>query len=75
MTEATAVDADRDDAVHAGQILDGAKMIAEYLTHLGFPDMTEKKVFSWASDGRLPTKKIGARIVTTKRALQRHFGL
>ena len=25
-----------DDAIHAGQILDGAKAIAKYLVHLGF---------------------------------------
>jgi hypothetical protein len=64
-----------DDAVYAGQILDGAKSIAEYLVHLGFADMTEKKVFHWAADGRLPVKKIGNRIVANKRALLRHFGL
>jgi hypothetical protein len=64
-----------EDAAYAGQILDGAKMIAQYLVHLGFADMTEKKVFHWAADGRLPVKKIGNRIVANKRALLRHFGL
>jgi hypothetical protein len=64
-----------DDALHAGQILDGAKMIAKYLIHLGFADMTEKKVFHWAADGRLPVKKIGNRLVANKGALLRHFGL
>jgi hypothetical protein len=64
-----------DDVIHAGQILDGAKAIAKYLIHLGFADMTEKKVFHWAADGRLPVKKIGNRIVANKRALLRHFGL
>jgi hypothetical protein len=63
------------DAVHAGQILDGAKKIAKYLVHLGFADMTEKKVFHWAANGRLPVKKIGKRLVASKRALLRHFGL
>ena len=47
-------DKNTDDAIYAGQILDGAKMIASYMIHLGFADMTEKKVFHWASDGRLP---------------------
>jgi hypothetical protein len=64
-----------DDSIYAGQILDGAKMIAQYLVHLGFADMTEKKVFHWAADGRLPVKKIGNRLVANKRALLRHFGL
>ena len=64
-----------DDAIYAGQILSGAKMIAQYLTHLGFADMTEKKVFHWAADGRLPVRKIGNRLVANKRALLRHFGL
>ncbi len=75
MTTDSAGSAHTDDAAYAGQILDGGKMIARYLVHLGFSDMTEKKVFQWAADGRLPTKKIGVRIVTTKRALQQHFGL
>lgn len=64
-----------DDLHHAGQILDGGKKIAAYLTHLGFPDMSEKKVFQWAADGRLPVKKIGSRIVTHKRLLLKYFGL
>jgi hypothetical protein len=64
-----------DDAAYAGQVLDGAKMIAKYLVHLGFVDMTEKKVFHWAADGRLPVKKIGNRLVANKRTLLRHFGL
>jgi hypothetical protein len=64
-----------DDAVYAGQVLDGAKMIAQYLVHLGFTDMTEKKVFHWAANGRLPVKKIGNRLVANKRTLLRHFGL
>ncbi len=64
-----------DDAIHAGQILDGAKAIAKYLVHLGFTDMTEKKVCHWAADGRLPVKKIGNRLVANKRAPRRHFGL
>jgi len=64
-----------DDAVYAGQILDGAKMISKYLVHLGFADMTEKRVFHWASDGRLPVKKIGNRLVANKQSLLRHFGL
>jgi len=59
--------------MYAGQILDGANMIAQYLVHLGFADMTEKKVFHWAADGRLPVKKIGNRIVANKRALLRHL--
>jgi hypothetical protein len=64
-----------DDTLYAEQILDGAKMIAAYLAHLGFPQMTEKKVFHWAADGRLPVKKIGNRLVANKRTLLRHFGL
>lgn len=64
-----------DDATYAGQVLDGARNIADYLSHIGFPDMTEKKVFHWAADGRLPVKKIGNRIIANKRALLRHFGL
>jgi hypothetical protein len=64
-----------EDGAYAGQILDGAKMIAQYLVHLGFADMTEKKVFHWAADGRFPVKKIGNRIVANKRALLWHFGL
>ena len=63
-----------DDAAYAGQILDGAKVIAQYLRHLGF-EMTERRVFHWAADGRLPVKKIGSRIVANKWALLRHFGL
>jgi hypothetical protein len=63
------------DAAYAGQILNGAKTIAKYLVHLGFTDMTEKKVFHWAADGRLPVKKIGNRLVANKRTLVRHFGL
>src|SRR5690348_5906027 len=68
-------DQDAADSMHAGQILDGAKRIAEYLALLGFTEMTPKLVFCWASDGRLPVKKIGSRLVTTKRALHGHFGL
>lgn len=64
-----------DDGDHAGQILDGAKRITKYLIYLGFDDMTEKKVFQWAADGRLPVKKIGNRIVANKRAVLRHLGL
>jgi hypothetical protein len=64
-----------DDSTHAGQILDGAKMIARYMVHLGFGDMTEKRVFHWAADGRLPVKKIGNRLVANKPTLLRHFGL
>ena len=60
---------------HAGQVLDGAKAIQRYLVHLGFTEMTEKRVFHWAANGRLPVKKIGNRLVTTKRRLLRHFGL
>lgn len=60
---------------YAGQILDGAKSIAAYLVYLGFTDMNEKKVFNWAADGRLPVKKIGNRLVASKRLLVRHFGL
>jgi hypothetical protein len=60
---------------HADQILDGAKVITKYLIYLGFSDMTEKKVFHWAADGRLPVKKLGHRIVANKRTLLRHFGL
>jgi hypothetical protein len=65
----------KDDALYAAQILDGAKMIAKYLVHLGFTDMTEKKVFHWAADGRLPVKKIGNRLIANKPTLLRHFGL
>jgi hypothetical protein len=61
-------------ARHAGQILDGAKMIAEYLSLLGF-EMTERRVFHWAADGRLPVKKIGMRLIANKRTLLHHFGL
>jgi|SRR5579862_4877397 len=64
-----------DDAVYAGQILDGAKNIAKYLIYLGFSDMTEKKVFHWAADGRLPVKKIGNRLITNKHLIQRHLNL
>jgi hypothetical protein len=64
-----------DDGAYAGQILDGAKTIAKYLIYLGFTDMTEKKVFHWAADGRLPVKKIGNRLVANKRKLLRHFGI
>jgi hypothetical protein len=64
-----------DDAAYAGQILDGARNIAKYLIYLGFAEMTEKKVFHWAADGRLPVKKIGNRLVSNKRVLARHFGL
>lgn len=64
-----------DDDQYAGQILDGAKTITRYLVYLGFTDMTEKMVFHWAADGRLPVLKIGNRLVTNKRAIHRHFGL
>jgi predicted transcriptional regulator len=60
---------------HAGQVLDGAKAIQRYLVHLGFTAMTEKRVFHWAANGRLPVKKIGNRLVANKRALLRHLGL
>jgi hypothetical protein len=63
------------DAIYAGQILDGARAITEYLIHLGFTAMTEKRVFHWAADGRLPVTKIGHRLVANKRALLRHFGI
>ncbi len=69
------IEVNKDDALYAGQILDGAKMIAKYMVYLGFSDMTEKKVFHWAADGRMPVKKIGNRLVTNKRALLRHFAL
>jgi hypothetical protein len=64
-----------DDLRHEGQILDGGKNIAAYLAYLGFSDMSDKKVFQWAADGRLPVKKIGNRIVANKRTLLCHFGL
>jgi hypothetical protein len=70
-----AIEVNNDDAAYAGQILDGAKTIAQYLVYLGFTDMTEKKVFHWAADGRLPIKKIGHRLVANKRTLLRHLGL
>jgi hypothetical protein len=63
------------DIVHIGQLLGSAKIIAEYLVLLGLADMNEKKVFNWASNGRLPVKKIGSRILANKRDLLRHFGL
>jgi hypothetical protein len=65
---------DADDHLYAGQILDGAKAIRQYLIYLGF-EMTEKRVFHWASNGRLPVKRIGSPLVTSKRALLRHFNL
>lgn len=68
-------DIDAGETNYAGQILDGAKNIASYLIYLGFSDMTEKKVFHWAADGRLPVKKIGNRIVATKRSILRHLNL
>ena len=63
------------DEMHEGQFLDGAKAIRGYLVHLGFTQMTVKRVFHWAADGRLPVKKIGNRLVANKRALLRHFGI
>lgn len=60
---------------HAGQLLDGAKAIRRYLVHLGFTEMTEKRVFHWAADGRLPVKKIGNRLVANKSTLLHHFGI
>lgn len=63
------------DAAYAGQILDGAKNIAKYLIYLGFAEMTEKKVFHWAADGRLPVKKIGNRLVANKRSILQHLNL
>jgi hypothetical protein len=65
----------RDESMYADQILDGAKNIANYLSYLGFSGMTEKKVFHWAADGRLPVKKIGNRLVTNKRSILRHLNL
>lgn len=44
------------DEANAGQILDGAKAITKYLDFLGFSEMTERRVFHWAADGRLPVK-------------------
>ena len=64
-----------EDHQYADQILDGAKTIAGYLVYLGFTDMTEKMVFHWAADGRLPVVKLGSRLVANKRTLHRHFGL
>ncbi len=64
-----------DDAAYSGQVLDGAKNIAKYLIYLGFLEMTEKKVFHWAADGRLPVKKIGSRLVANKRSILRHLNL
>ena len=66
---------DTDDTRFARQILDGAKNIAEYLVYLGFLGMTERKVFDWAANGKLPVKKIGNRLVANKRMLVKHFGL
>jgi len=63
------------DDPYAGQILDGAKAIAKYMVHLGFTEMTEKRVFHWAASGRLPAKKIGHRLISNKRSLLRHLGL
>lgn len=63
------------DAAYAGQILDGAKNIAKYLIYLGFTEMTEKKVFHWVANGRLPAKKIGNRLVSNKNAILQSFGL
>ena len=60
---------------HAGQLLDGARAIRRYLVHLGLTGMTERRVFHWAADGRLPVKKIGNRLVANKRTLLRHFGM
>lgn len=60
---------------YAGQILDGAKAICKYLIYLGFTEMTEKRVFNWAADGRLPVIKIGSRLVTNKNRILRHFAM
>lgn len=60
---------------YAGELLDGAKAIRRYLVHLGLTGMTERRVFHWAADGRLPVTKIGNRLVANKRTLLRHFGL
>jgi hypothetical protein len=59
----------------AGQLLDGAKAIQRYLVYLGLTEMTEKRVFNWAADGRLPVKKLGNRLIANKRTLLRHFGI
>ena len=64
-----------EDAIYQGQILDGAKKIAKYLNYIGFSDITERRVFHWAADGRLPVTKIGNRLVANKRSLLRHFGV
>jgi hypothetical protein len=63
------------DDPHAGQILVGARKIADYLIFLGFSDMSEKRVFDWCESGRLPHTRIGTRLIANKRALLRHFGL
>jgi hypothetical protein len=64
-----------DDLRNAGQILDGAKSIADYLVYLGLQDMTDKKVFQWVADGRLPVIRVGNRIIANKRSLLIHFGI
>jgi hypothetical protein len=69
------IESNNDDAAYAGQILDGAEKISEYLIYLGFTDMTKGRVFHWAADGRLPVKKIGSRLIGNKRTLLQHFGL
>ena len=57
-----------------GEVLRGAEKIAEFLRELlDEPDLKPAKVWQWAAYGRIPTRKMGANLVSTKSALRRHF--
>lgn len=54
------------------EILHGAAAIAEYMTDLGF-QMTTRRCFDWIATRKIPHKKVGSQIISTKSAIRREF--
>jgi hypothetical protein len=65
-------EASRGCAPEAGDILHGARKIAEYMRQLGF-EMTERRCFDWVAAGRIPHIKVGAGIISRKSAINERF--
>jgi hypothetical protein len=55
-------------------LLIGAEAIASYLRTIIEEPVTAKTVFYWAERDHIPTRRIGARIVASKRRLRQHLG-
>ena len=55
-------------------LLIGAEAIASYLCTIIEEPVTAKTVFYWTERNHIPTRRIGARIVASKRRLRQHLG-